>query len=167
MRELATPRLLLRRYQETDAHFLLDMYQRPEVLRYLTKARLADLAAASEVIRERKDLDADPVLGWWMVTLADGKPTGTILLLRSSSTGEVEIGWHQHPGHGGYGYTTEASQAVLDHARASGVESVVALTTAVNRPSQRVCHRLGMQDLGMTDRYYGGTSLRLFQATWT
>lgn len=49
----------------------------------------------------------------------------------------------------------------------SGVESVIALTTAANSPSQAVCRRLGMQDLGMTDRYYDGTPLRLFQTTST
>jgi RimJ/RimL family protein N-acetyltransferase len=164
MKELTTPRLMLRCYHDQDASFLLDMYQRPEVLQYLTKARLADLGAASEVVRERKSLDAHPVLGWWMVTLPDGTTTGTILLLTSSSTAEIEIGWHQHPDHGGNGYTTEAAQAVLDHAFASGVGSVIALTTAVNLPSQRVCRRLGMHDLGLTDRYYGGASLRLFRA---
>jgi RimJ/RimL family protein N-acetyltransferase len=34
MKELATPRLRLRAYDETDASFLLDMYQRAEVLRF-------------------------------------------------------------------------------------------------------------------------------------
>lgn len=57
MKELATSRLRLRRYDETDARFLFDMYRRPEVLRFLSKARLADLAAASDVVRERKQLD--------------------------------------------------------------------------------------------------------------
>jgi RimJ/RimL family protein N-acetyltransferase len=165
MKELATPRLLLRRYQETDAHFLLDMYQRPEVLRFLPKSRLVDVDAAFEVVADRKSLDPDPVLGWWMVTLPDGAPTGTILLVHSRGTTDVEIGWHQHPDHDGNGYTTEAAKAVLDHALASGVEFVVALTLADNLPSQRVCHRLGMQDMGMTDRYYDGTSLRLFEAS--
>lgn len=165
MRELATPRLQLRRYRETDAGFLYDMYQRPEVLRFLSDAHLADLAAASDVVRERKQLDPDPVLGWWMVTLADGARTGTILLVYSRGTTDIEIGWHQHPDHDGHGYTTEAAQAVLDHAFESGVESVIALTTAVNSPSQAVCRHLGMHDLGMTDRYYSGTPLRLFRTT--
>ncbi len=165
MKELTTSRLRLRTYVEDDATFLLDMYERPEVLRYLAKAHLADQAAASEEVRVRKRLGADPVLGWWMVTLADGTPTGTILLVHSRGTAEVEIGWHQHPDHDGNGYTTEAAAAVLDRTFACGVGSVIALTTAVNEPSQRVCRRLGMQDLGMTDRYYDGASLRLFEAT--
>lgn len=133
--ELTTSRLRLRAYQDEDAAFLFDIYERPEVLRYLTKARLADQDAASEAVRARKRLDADPVLGWWLVTLADGTPTGTILLVHSKGT------------------------------ITRGVESVIALTTAVNEPSQRVCRRLGMQDLGMTDRYYDGAALRLFRAT--
>jgi RimJ/RimL family protein N-acetyltransferase len=165
MKGLATSRLRLRRYRETDAAFLFDMYQRPEVLRFLSDARLADLTAASDVVRERQQLDSDPVLGWWMVTLADGARTGTILLVYSRGTTDIEIGWHQHPDHDGHGYTTEAAHAVLDHAFDSGVESVIALTTAVNSPSQAVCRRLGMHDLGMTDRYYDGAPLRLFQTT--
>ena len=42
MKELTTSRLRLRAYQDEDAAFLFDMYERPEVLRYLTKARLTD-----------------------------------------------------------------------------------------------------------------------------
>lgn len=165
MRELTTSRLRLRAYRDEDAAFLFDMYERPEVLRYLTRARLGDLDAASEAVRARKRLDADPVLGWWLVTLADRTPTGTILLVHSRGTTEVEIGWHQHPDQDGHGYTTEAAAAVLDHTFTRGVGSVIALTTAVNEPSQRVCRRLGMQDLGMTDRYCDGAALRLFEAT--
>ena len=45
MKELTTSRLRLRNYVEDDATFLLDMYERPEVLRYLAKAHLADQAA--------------------------------------------------------------------------------------------------------------------------
>lgn len=163
MKELTTSRLRLRAYQ--DAAFLFDMYERPEVLRFLTSARLADHDAASEAVRARKRLDADPVLGWWLVTLPDATPTGTILLVHSRGTTEVEIGWHQHPDHDGNGYTTEAAAAVLAHTFTRGVESVIALTTAVNEPSQQVWRRLGMRDLGMTDRYYDGAALRLFQAT--
>ena len=165
MKELTTSRLRLRAYRDEDAAFLFDMYERPEVLRYLTSARLADHEEASEAVRARKRLDADPVLGWWLVTVADGTPTGTILLVHSRGTAEVEIGWHQHPDHDGNGYTTEAAAAVLTHTFTRGVESVIALTTALNKPSQRVCRRLGMQDLGMTDRYYDGATLRLFEAT--
>jgi RimJ/RimL family protein N-acetyltransferase len=83
--------------------------------------------------------------------------------VRRSCASDVEIGWHQHPDHDGHGYTTEAAQAVLDHAFASGVEFVVAVTLAENVASQRVCRRLAMQDLGMTDRYYDGASLRRFR----
>lgn len=100
-----------------------------------------------------------------MVTLPDGTRTGTILLVLSRGTTDVEIGWHQHPDQDGNGYTTEAAQAVLDHARASGLESVIALTLADNAPSQRVCRRIGMRDLGLTERYYAGASLRLFRAS--
>jgi hypothetical protein len=95
MKELATPRLRLRAYDETDASFLLDMYR----------------------IRTTTDAATRP------------RPP------RPSST----------------------------TAFASGVEFVVALTLAENVASQRVCRRLAMHDLGTTDRYYGGASLRLFR----
>ena len=67
----------------------------------------------------------------------------------------VEIGWHLHPDEQGRGYATEAAQALLDRAAAAGIADVLALTDLDNGPSQRVAARLGMEDEGVSDRWFG------------
>ena len=86
-------------------------------------------------------------------------PIGTVLLMPLEDAGgptdQVEVGWHLHPDEQGHGYATEAAQALLDHAAAAGVGEVLALTDVDNEPSQRVARRLGMNDEGVTDRWFG------------
>jgi RimJ/RimL family protein N-acetyltransferase len=60
--------------------------------------------------------------------------------------GEVEIGWHLDPAAGGFGYATEAAQAVLGYAFGTlRLERIVAFTTVSNRRSQLVMERLGFE----------------------
>jgi RimJ/RimL family protein N-acetyltransferase len=86
---------------------------------------------------------------------------GTLLLLPLSDdggpTGLVEVGWHLHPRHQGQGLATEAARAVLDLAGQTGLDQVLALTDLDNIASQRVATRLGMQDEGVTGRWFGLT----------
>ena len=66
----------------------------------------------------------------------------------------------------GPGYATEAAQAVLDRAAAAGIQEVLALTDLDNEPSQRVALRLGMEDEGVTDRWFGLTT-RQYRKVWS
>jgi RimJ/RimL family protein N-acetyltransferase len=87
---------------------------------------------------------------------------GTLLLLPLSDadgpTGLVEVGWHLHPSHQGRGLATEAAHAVLALAGQAGIGQVLALTDLDNVASQRVAERLGMQDEGVTGRWFGLTA---------
>ena len=58
--------------------------------------------------------------------------------------------------------STEAAQAVLDRAAGGGIDEVLALTDLDNEPSQRVARRLGMEDEGVTHRWFG-LALRQFR----
>jgi len=68
-----------------------------------------------------------------------------------------EIGWDLHPDVWGHGYATEAAVALLEHARRAGLAEVYAVTYPENHASRAVCRRLGMRDMGETDRWYGVT----------
>jgi RimJ/RimL family protein N-acetyltransferase len=78
----------------------------------------------------------------------------------------VEIGWHLHPDAQGAGYATEAASAVMTDAATSGLQTVIAVTDPLNVASQRVCERLGMKLLGVTEAYYDERNL-LFEKDLT
>ncbi len=165
---METTRLRLRPWQTDDADFVFDLYRRWEVQRFLGSAprvmeSLDEARDRIEVWRSRQH----PVYGIWAVTLLDtGAPIGTSLLKELPASGpatplvdsgDVEIGWHQHPDFDGHGYATEAARVVLDRAFAGGQARIHAVTYPENVASQAVCRRLGMSYEGSTDRYYNIT----------
>ncbi|MGN6160250.1 MAG: GNAT family N-acetyltransferase [Marmoricola sp.] len=169
---LHTQRFTLRPYSLEDADFVLDMYSRWDVQRYLgTAPRLmADRTEAIERIEHWAALD-HPIHGIWLALDTEtGRRLGTLLLkdLPASGdplapSGETEIGWHLHPDVWGHGVATETAHAVLDHAFAGGLDHVLAATYPENIPSQRVAERIGMQSLGLTTAYYN-VECALFRA---
>ncbi|MHA7262120.1 GNAT family N-acetyltransferase [Arthrobacter sp. TMN-37] len=168
----STPRLALRNWDDDDAGFVLDLYSRPEVQRFIGPApRLMETIGEA---RER--LDAwrrrdDGVHGIWAVEEKEsGHPAGVLLLkpipLSSGVADpamETEIGWHFHPAFWGRGYAGEAASAILQHAFAQGLDRIVAVTHPLNHPSGRVCGRIGMRHLGLSSKYYD-TVCELYEA---
>ena len=169
--ELRTARLLLRAWTRDDADFLYDMDSRWEVRQYIgvSPAVMTDRSEALASIERRRALD-HPVHGIWAIELlGEGALVGNLLLKpiplssgESSTSPEVEIGWHVHPDHWGNGYASEAGSAGLSHAFAAGLPRVIAVTAPENLASQRVCRRLGMRHLGRTGAYYNA-SVELYE----
>ena len=97
---------------------------------------------------------------WAVERAEDGVVVGTVLLLTlpHDDHGEVEIGWHLHPDSWGHGYASEAARAVLAHGFAAGLPEIIAVSHTDNDPSQAVMRRLGMEDRGITDRWYDDES---------
>lgn len=58
----------------------------------------------------------------------------------------------------------EAASAVMTDAANNGLRFVIAVTDPLNAASQRVCERLGMRSLGVTEAYYDEHNL-LFEKT--
>ncbi len=67
---------------------------------------------------------------------------------------EMEIGWHLHPDSWGHGFATEAALALVARGFAAGLTELYAVTKPTNGPSQAVCLRLGMEDLGLRTDWY-------------
>ncbi len=62
-----------------------------------------------------------------------------------SGAGSFEIGWQLDPRHFGMGFATEAARGWLDHGFLElRLDEVVAYTSAINTPSERVMLRIGM-----------------------
>ncbi|MDN3482860.1 GNAT family N-acetyltransferase [Arthrobacter sp. APC 3897] len=167
MQTLKTDRLLLRPWEPADADFVYDMYSRWEVQRFigLVPRAMEDRSEADRLIERCRNFD-HPVRGFWAVQrVVDAQLVGTILLKGIPASGEAplqpsgdtEIGWHFHPDYWGKGYAAEAASAVLGHSFREGLGRVIAVTSAENTASQRVCERIGMEHQGTTKDYYNAT----------
>jgi RimJ/RimL family protein N-acetyltransferase len=169
---MSTGRLLLRHWHESDLAAFFDLYSRDDVMRWLGPHPRRPLATPQEA-RDRlrrwhaREQELLPPLGLWAIVPfrpggPPGPPAGTLLLLPLSDahgpTGLVEVGWHLHPSHQGQGLATEAARAVLAAAGQAGIDQVLAVTDLGNVASQRVAERLGMQDEGVTERWFGLTT---------
>ncbi len=87
-----------------------------------------------------------------------------LLTLPNADDAEVEVGWHLHPDSWGRGYATEAATAVIQHGFDAGLPDVYAITHTTNERSQAVCRRLGLDDLGVLEKWYEGES-RVYRTT--
>ena len=75
----------------------------------------------------------------------------------------MEIGWHFLPGvPGATGTRPRPRRRLVDRAFASDIPELYAVTNPDNGPSQAVCGRLGMTDLGLRADWYD-QELRAFR----
>lgn len=160
-----TERLVVRPWRLEEAPRLLDIQSRMEVVKWLgddDPRPMRDLDEARERIAGYWRLSQSPPLGFWAVEMrGTGRVAGSVLLLTlpEAEHGEVEIGWHLHPDCWGHGYASEAAAAVLAHGLDHGLPEVFALTHLDNHPSQAVARRIGMEPLGVMEKWYAGPSM--------
>jgi RimJ/RimL family protein N-acetyltransferase len=148
---LATDRLLLRRFTDSDADHLVDLDSDPEVMRYLNGGR-----PTSRVHIERSVLptilgeyEPESDLGVFAAfTRDDGAFIGWFMLRRDGAgpRDEAELGYRLRQAAWGRGFATEGSRALLHHAFVTmGLNLVHAETMAVNSRSRRVMEKLGLR----------------------
>src|ERR1700733_6253018 len=157
-----TYRVILRPWQLSEADRFFDMRRRVEVARWIGGQPMADRTDAEPATRRMLDrLDGDPRFGSWaIVERATRVPVGSVLLKPlPDGAGEIEIGWHLHPDSWGRGLATDAARAMLARGFALGLAEIWAVTHPDNRRSVRVCEKLGMRQLGSTNRWYHECSL--------
>jgi RimJ/RimL family protein N-acetyltransferase len=170
-----TERLLAREWTEDPADLarVFEIYSRPEVARWLAAPGLpmTDPAQAVERVRLWRDRHAGHAgrYGTWAVQLrAASVPVGTVLLKplpgrdESQVTGDIEVGWHLHPGCWGHGYATEVARGAVAHGFAAGVPVIHAVVAPGNAASMAVARRLGMTHVGRRTDWYGGEELETF-----
>jgi ribosomal-protein-alanine N-acetyltransferase len=145
---LATDRLILRTWRDSDREPFAAMNADPEVMRYFP----------STLTREESDGQADRIVekmasrgfGFWAVEIPG--VTSFAGFIGVSVPGFdaplmpcVEIGWRLARGHWGHGYATEGARAALRHGfETLDVTEIVAFTAVGNMRSRRVMDRIGM-----------------------
>jgi RimJ/RimL family protein N-acetyltransferase len=156
---IRTERLVIRPWREDEASRLLDILRREEIVKWLGHPRtLENVDEAREKITK---MAMDLPLSEWAYEVAEtGVPAGSVMLVpiphseQPDGSSLVQVGWYAHPDATGHGYTTEAAKAVLEYGLASGLTEIRALTHTDNYPSMKVCERLGMTYLGVTEDWY-------------
>lgn len=177
--EYVSDRLILRRFDDDDAEFVLGLHAHPGIARFIPSAVMSGTEDAQVWIAAAQKMSSH-TRGRWCVTLHDGTPIGAVIAKPipysvGESGEEVEIGWRFHPDFGGRGYGTEAGELILAACLASGLDRVIAVVDAENVASQAVCRRIGMTALGETTKYYdqpllafeaGAAGARSRQVSW-
>jgi RimJ/RimL family protein N-acetyltransferase len=145
---LATPRLLLRPWQDRDRAPFAAMNADPDVMRYFP-ALLTQEESDAAADRYNQQLDRD---GYTMFAVED-RNDGTFLGVVGAQTMRfeipnlpqpaVEIGWRLAAHAHGRGLATEGVRVLLTHLRnETTVREVVAITTPDNLASQNVMRKL-------------------------
>ena len=161
---LTTDRLTIRNWRPIyDAQQAYDIYSDRRVMRWLSGEADQSIHATQERLRRYCERTVSGLGVWAVVENAIDRAIGSILLVPlptsdKTDSNKVEIGWHFRPASWGYGYATEAAQAILHYGFTElGLDAIYAVTTADNIRSQRIMTRLNLQPLGPTDDYYDRT----------
>lgn len=160
---ILTSRLRLRPLQRVDLDALTEIYQHPEVARWIGSHTRQDVEGeiAQHIAHQAK-------LGWsfWGVEdRATGRLIGDCGLQPLEHRGpEPELGYDFHPDVWGRGIATEAAQAVMRHALGPfGLGRVVAVVKPAHLASQRVLVKAGLYPAGTRTAY--GEQMLLYESS--
>lgn len=168
-----TERLGIRDWQpKIDATLAFAIYGDREVMHFI-RAADSDENAVQKRLEEIVDKYRASNNGtglWAMVEKSTQTPIGSILLVQlpdnhGQITQDYEIGWHLRCDRWGKGYATEAAKEILNYGfQDLKLPIIYAVVKPENLASIRVTQRLGMQAMGLTQKYYG-VELALFSLT--
>jgi RimJ/RimL family protein N-acetyltransferase len=147
--ELATARLLLRGWRESDLEPFAAINADPEVMRFL--GRPLSAAASDALVARIVEHFARHGFGLWAVELRDGGELAgfvglSIPRFEASFTPCVEIGWRLGRAFWGRGIATEAAREALRFGfLEADLAEIVSFTVPANARSRSVMERLGMR----------------------
>jgi len=151
-----------------DLNQLMEVFGDPVAMRYIgPEPRAFTRDEVTERIERARTFQRDLGMSLWACERLDtGEVIGDCGLVPVERKGpEIEIGYRLARRHWSQGFATEAARAALDHAFGPlGLERVIAVTHPENLASRRVCEKIGMRRVGLTDKHYGMT-LALFEKT--
>lgn len=146
---LQTPRLLLRRFtnSDDDAALILHLNSQPDVLKYLHERTLTDVADAKNIIETVILPQYENNLGRWAVHLIETNEfIGWCGLKYRPERKETDLGYRFLPSAWGKGYATEAAKACLDYGfEKLFLSKINACAHEENLASLAVLEKIGMQ----------------------
>lgn len=147
--QLRTPRLLLRRWRESDLAPLSAINADPEVMEFFPSTLTREQSAA-QIQESERSFEAHGYGRWAVELCSERRLVGRVGALPVDEElpfyPGVELGWSLAREAWGRGIATEAAIAACAHAFDTlGLEELLAYTAARNLRSQRVMERLGMR----------------------
>lgn len=148
MNVIETERLNLREVNESDAAFILELFNDPDFKRNVgdrglrTPEDARRYVAEKFVARYRRE-----GFGFWLVEPKEsGLPAGICGLVKRDALPGVDVGYAFLPPFRSKGYAFESASAVVAYARgALGLKRVYAIVNPENAVSIRVLEKLGMK----------------------
>lgn len=146
--DIATERLLLRAWKDSDREPFAALNADPEVMEHFPSRLTRE--QSDEMVDRLEALFAVQGFGLWAVEVrATGEFIGFTGLnqvpFKEHFTPAVEVGWRLSRPAWGHGYATEAARAALAYGfERVGVDEIVSFTATTNERSQAVMRRLGM-----------------------
>lgn len=156
--ELETEHLYLKPLSEEDFDELVVLRSDPDVMRFVgevqDKERICRFITMALAYQEKHGIGFCSVF-----QKSDGIFVGQAGLFHvgySDRQSEIELGYRFHKKYWGKGYATESAKALILWARSHlEVDEVIAFTMPENGASRRVLVKVGFDDLGQVDTYYG------------
>ena len=150
-----TPRLRFRLWQEDDLEAFAAQNADPRVMEFFPAPwTFEESRAAMDRVRAHQ---AEHGFGIWLMELREsGRFAGSMGLKTVPAefpfSPAVEIGWRLDPDLWGQGLATEGARACLEHGFGPlGLGEIVSFTAVLNKRSERVMQRLGMECCGQFD----------------
>jgi RimJ/RimL family protein N-acetyltransferase len=146
--ELKTPRLILRRWRDSDREPFAALNADPEVMEHFPATLSREESDAA--VQRFEEHFSRKGFGLWAVEVVGGAPligfTGLVTVpFYAPFTPAVEVGWRLAREHWGHGYATEAATGALRFGfEEASLREIVSFTTPGNVRSQRVMQKLGM-----------------------
>ena len=141
-----TPRLILRRFTESDAPLVLQLNSDPEIVKYVHEPTLKTEAQAKKILLDIILPQYKNNLGRWAIhTINNMDFIGWCGLKYRPELDEIDLGYRLMQKAWGKGYATEAAQHSLDHGFNNlNLKLITGRAHIENLASIKVLEKIGM-----------------------
>lgn len=156
---IVTERLVLREWSLDDEPVLAQLFDDPDVVRYITLGDQTTRSLIERYLRDQQELG----FAFYAMCTQDDDVVGEVGFHVYEPTGEPELGWALAPYAWGKGLATEGARACIDALFAqSEHQRILAQVDLRNERSLRTAERIGMRPLGEIEHRSGHPHM-LFQ----
>lgn len=149
MFQLETDRLIISKFSETDASFVLEITNSPGWLKYIGDRNIHSIEDGEYYLENGPIASYETHgFGLYRVSLKNSNiPIGICGLKKRLELDHPDLGFAFLPEYHGFGYAYESSIAILSWARKTlAIKTILAITLAENHRSQSLLHKLGFKE---------------------